>query len=209
MKYLNFVNIKQCSQCKDVFSINEFYANSNGVHNVSGECKKCRADYYKNRKHTLEGLTAKIYGSQLGRSRIKGWSRPDYSLYELRQWMICQLNYSDIHNKWVESDCQKMLTPSCDRLDDDKPYTLDNLRLVTWKENKAKGEYDRKHGINNSVSKQVKQLLNGEVINTYYSTMQAMRDTGIQQTNIAHCCRGKRPSAGGFKWEYVDQLINT
>ena len=43
---------------------------------------------------------------------------------------------------------------------------------------------------------------NGNIICTYPSIAEASRDTGILQTHISRCARGKRPSAGGYKWEY-------
>ena len=43
----------------------------------------------------------------------------------------------------------------CYRQDDYKPYKLDNLRLVTWKENLDKCNQDKRNGINNKLSKSV------------------------------------------------------
>ena len=43
------------------------------------------------------------------------------------------------------------------------------------------------------------------IICTYPSIADASRDTGILQTHISRCARGKRPSAGGFKWKYKNE----
>lgn len=43
-----------------------------------------------------------------------------------------------------------------------------------------------------------------EVITTFYSQMEAFRQTGINGANISRCCSGKRKTAGGYKWEYND-----
>ena len=48
---------------------------------------------------------------------------------------------------------------------------------------------------------------NGNIICTYPSIAEASRDTGILQTHISRCARGKRPSAGGYKWKYKDEVI--
>ena len=45
----------------------------------------------------------------------------------------------------------------------------------------------------------------GNIICTYPSIAEASRDTGVLQTHISRCARGKRPSAGGFKWKYKDE----
>ena len=48
----------------------------------------------------------------------------------------------------------------------------------------------------------VKQLdLNGKTINTYSSLENAMLATKVFASNIGHCLKGKRKTAGGFKWE--------
>jgi len=41
-------------------------------------------------------------------------------------------------NYWIENDCIKDLVPSVNRLDDYINYSLDNIELVTWKENNDK-----------------------------------------------------------------------
>lgn len=44
---------------------------------------------------------------------------------------------------------------------------------------------------------------NENYINTYDSILEAERKTGIHNGSIASCCKGKRPTAGGYKWKYV------
>lgn len=46
----------------------------------------------------------------------------------------------------------------------------------------------------------------GNVICTYPSIADASRDTGVLQTHISRCARGKRQSAGGFKWKYKNEV---
>lgn len=42
-----------------------------------------------------------------------------------------------------------------------------------------------------------------EIINTYKSAHEAERQTGIPQTNICSCCRGKLKSAGNYLWHFL------
>jgi hypothetical protein len=38
----------------------------------------------------------------------------------------------------------------------------------------------------------------------YYSVSEAARQIGLSShTHIAQVCRGKRPHAGGYHWEYI------
>jgi hypothetical protein len=48
----------------------------------------------------------------------------------------------------------------------------------------------------------------GKVVARYKSTYDAQRKTGIHQTNISRAVRGKRGSAGGYKWQEVDDVSN-
>ena len=52
-------------------------------------------------------------------------------------------------------------------------------------------------------SKNVLQLSkNGEIINEFWSMMQAYRATGIKQSCISSCCLWKTETAWGYIWKY-------
>jgi hypothetical protein len=51
--------------------------------------------------------------------------------------------FNEIYDKWWENDCNKWLIPSIDHinpLSKGGSFDLDNLRFITWFENKAKGD---------------------------------------------------------------------
>jgi hypothetical protein len=48
-------------------------------------------------------------------------------------------NFKDMHTKWIESNMESSLKPSVDRINPLKPYTKDNIQLMTWGENDRKG----------------------------------------------------------------------
>ena len=108
---------------------------------------------------------------------------------------------------------------------------VENLRWVTYEENNnnplTKKKYSENHrkqnseetkkklseskkgkhcGENNPKSKPVVQIdLNtNEVINTYFGTREAARQTGFNQSNISKCCRGKQKSHKGYKWKFLE-----
>lgn len=60
------------------------------------------------------------------------------------------------------------------------------------------------------MSKTVEQydLKTGDVINTFYSTREAGRQTGFDSSGISKCCRGKQKTAYGFGWRYVEKDIS-
>lgn len=43
----------------------------------------------------------------------------------------------------------------------------------------------------------------GKLVKTWESAKEAHREIGVHSGNIYKVCRGKRPSAGGFKWKYA------
>ena len=44
----------------------------------------------------------------------------------------------------------------------------------------------------------------GEFIKEWQSVNEARRQLGIPSGNICWCCKGKRKTAGGYKWRYKD-----
>lgn len=47
--------------------------------------------------------------------------------------------------------------------------------------------------------------LDGELINTFKSSMDAQRKTGAAQSNITNCIRGKAKTCIGYIWKYANQ----
>jgi len=52
----------------------------------------------------------------------------------------------------------------------------------------------------------IQSSLCGEVIKQYPSAKQAERETGIFNGNIIACCKGKKPTMGGYKWSYASGI---
>ena len=193
--------MKKCIKCKELLS-ESLFSTKNGGKYLSSYCKNCHASYSIERNRTLEGLIVKIYGAQKATSKIRCHDLPTYTTSELREWMLIQPIYHELHSKWVESGYDKMKVPSVDRLDDYKGYTLSNIQLMTWEENKRKGHDDRKNGINNKKNKSVSQYsLDETFIQEFHSMNEAARQTGVNQGNISACINGKLKHAGGFIWK--------
>jgi len=144
---------------------------------------------------TRNGLIAKIYGAQKYNSKRRGHIPPNYTKLELRVWVLSQPNFEQLYSDWVASDYDKMMIPSCDREDDDLPYTLDTLTLMTWEENDDKGRVAKKKYV-------IQYTLDDILIKKYSSQKEAENKSGVSRSNISKCCRGKRKQAGGFKWKY-------
>ncbi len=61
------------------------------------------------------------------------------------------------------------------------------------------------NGAPHGLSKRVCQIdrESNSIIDTFPSSMEAERVTGVANQSISKCCTGKRNTAGGYKWEYV------
>lgn len=51
----------------------------------------------------------------------------------------------------------------------------------------------------------VQKGVNGGVVNVFRSLAQAEEYTGVSKANISACCRRRRPTAGGYAWEFVER----
>lgn len=59
--------------------------------------------------------------------------------------------------------------------------------------------------IKHKITRQIKQLtLDGELIAVFDSSKHAEKETNVVYNNILQVCRNERKTAGGYKWQYVE-----
>lgn len=151
------------------------------------------------------GLICVIYNNEKIRSKNKGWPAPAYDLNTLRRWVLSQDSFHVLYDQWVASGYDLDLKPSIDRLDNYKPYSLDNIQVVTWKDNNDRGTNDQIIGVNTKNCDAIAQLdREGNPIKEFHSIRSAGRETGIDSGNINLVCNGKRLTAGGYKWKKIN-----
>jgi len=199
---------KECTKCLVVKPFSEFYKHSGRNDGMHYDCKSCGKEQESIYHKTKKGLVSRIYRDQRAHSRARQHYAPPYSLDELRKWCFSQPLFHKLYDKWVESGYDKMRRPSCDRTDDSLGYSLDRLGVMTWKENSDKADRDTINGILKRSTKPVIQMsVSGRFIKEWYSQSHAFRTTGVMQTDISSCCRGRRKTAGGFKWCYATNEV--
>lgn len=85
-------------------------------------------------------------------------------------------------------------------LDENKQNNcVDNLEWVTPKENANYGTRNERVGKALSIT-----VCCVELDKVFYGAREAARQTGVDQSSIIKCCKGKAKTAGGFHWRYQD-----
>lgn len=103
--------------------------------------------------------------------------------------------------------------PQVDHIDDNKENNrVENLQWITNEDNRKKAwltgaitlEKNYKRGKDNCHARIVNQYdLNGNFIKKWYCIKDIQDKLGFDNRNISACCRKKRPTAYGYKWEYL------
>ena len=144
---------------------------------------------------TKEGVTTKIYGSQVSHSKANGRPLPTYTSKWFRQWLFNNPEFHRLFDMWVISGYDIWLKPSVDRKDEALGYTEYNIELVQWQDNHLKEAIRQ--------SKEVIQLdIDGTFIAEYKSISEASKQTKIPSGNISKVCHLKRKTTAGFRWKF-------
>ena len=193
-----------CNQLKCTTNFSNDKKNEDGLNNYCKDCRKIKSDIYN---RTKEGVVSKIYSKQKDKSKSRGHIQPNYSKDELQTWIFSHRLFHELFKQWEESNYSTNLKPSIDRIDDSYGYSLDNIQLMSWQDNRTKSHQDIKNGKlehGNKPRKAVTQMtLDGEIIAEYISVKDASRKTNIPSSTISLVCNGKQNKAGGFKWKFL------
>lgn len=155
-------------------------------------CRECKRDIARS---YLNKMTL-MYNTQVQNSKKRRHPPPNYTESDFRDWCI-RNGYKRMYENWEKSKYNRWMAPSADRLDDDKPYTLDNLQLVTWEHNSKRG--------NISHSEPIKQYrLDGEFVTDWISASKASKVLQLSRSQITATCNGRKLRAGDFQFRYKD-----
>jgi len=203
---MNNPQTKICTKCNIEKELSEFYYR-NDTNKYKNACKECvKTKSYKNKK-TKQGVITDIYGKQKANSRERGHPQPSYSNKQLSEWLLKDWLFNLLYNNWANCGYKEKLKPSVDRLDDKKHYTLDNIQIMTWEENRKKACFHKRIGLLGTSSKRKPVAMytkEKKFIKSFMSTIEASRQTGVQRKSISMVCRGKFKFAGGFVWKYIE-----
>jgi len=195
--------MKLCTKCKKVKALRYFCKDNASKDGKFYWCKECSYSHQQKAGRTKRGLVYSIYYGQTGSSKTRGHNPPRYTKQILYKWVTKQKHFNNLYTQWEKGGYSRWDRPSVDRLDDGKGYSLDNIRLTTWRQNKQKEHEDLKSGKIISTHTGVRRsTLKGKKIDEFISQNEAERQTGIRQAYISRVCTGERKSAGGYKWNF-------
>lgn len=84
---------------------------------------------------TKKEKITQLYTSQRRNSSLRGHGKPQYSIKELREWMLSQDLFHSLFKTWEENNFSRRLAPSIDRINPDIGYCFSNIQLMTWGDN--------------------------------------------------------------------------
>lgn len=206
--------MKICRDCNQSLPYTAFSIKTSCKDGYNVRCKRCHTIRYK--KGSLERIVKKIYNTQISNSIKRNHSPPEYSLPELIDWVYKQPNWDELYQAYKDSDYDRMSAPSIDRLDSLKPYTFDNIRLVSWRENQQQSADDKVYARDTRILKPVRALNpDGTLYKEYHSLNAAARAMKVSSLyGISSVANGVPVKDGkgyyytpktykGYKWEWV------
>lgn len=149
-------------------------------------------------RESVKGVLTNIYDHLRRRNRDKFGEELPFSLVEFQKRYEKDKKFVKLYTCWKESEYQYYKKPSIDRKNPDKPYSFENMEIMTWEENRRKGEKERSR-ITTSVSM---FSIDGEHIADFKSIKEAVAKTGLNQSGITSCCTGRYRSTGGYVFKY-------
>ena len=166
--------------------------------------------YDQTHKGDLHYWVTKQYGRMKRDEKNKFSSELSFTRNQFNDWILS--NYKEkilsLLQNYKDSNYNKNLCPSIDRIDDYRDYTFDNMQLLTWEENNDKGRASKKNKeqcgtmAKNYWSKPILQYdSNMNFIAKFASTREAGRILGYDNSGIARACRLHKLYKG-YRWEY-------
>jgi len=117
------------------------------------ECSKKHKEACKKYEKTPKGFLMRLYRNM--KSRVEGIQKIKFHLYkgksilnkdEFYIWATGSSKFKLLFKDYEDSNYDRKLAPSVDRINSDKGYNLNNMEFVTMSENSRRGSLSRWNG---------------------------------------------------------------
>lgn len=148
--------MKLCNTCKQRKEYSDYYKDSRGREGLYASCKSCHQKFKKKRRLKTRLREAE---TPLDVARIKMYclrgrinSLPGYknvkcllSMQDMEDYIATHWDeYMKLFSAYKDSGFKRGLAPSIDRIDPSKDYSLDNIQIITNRENAAKDKFGKR-----------------------------------------------------------------
>ncbi len=142
MDAITEVPVKQCSHCKQTLPITLFTKNISVLSGYGGHCKPCH-----NAKNRLRHDSRKSHADYKASSLLRAAKERHPEVTITKEWIVEKIlngtcEVSGIEFEGLVQKPARPFTPSLDRIDPAKGYHPDNVQVVCWIYNRAKGIQD-------------------------------------------------------------------
>lgn len=149
------MSIQKCTKCR----INE--------RKYHGSCRECYNESQRQRRKnngnlsiiryekTKKGFIVRLYRNM--KSRITGVQKGKYHLYQNKEllnkedfyeWSLNNTIFNKLFKEWENSNYNRKLTPSVDRVNSSIGYIIHNMEWVTHSENSRRGNQEKNRRYN-------------------------------------------------------------
>ncbi len=159
-----------------------------------------------------EKLAAGLFNGMQRRSKRRDHPL-DMKALDFVLWAMRQAGFVDNCDKWFEAGkpAYSKLKPSCNRLDDDEPYSFENIEMITWGDHLKHTASSRYYGTGkNSSNHRAVEVIDslGNVVHTAKGPTYALRFANPKTNNngssskISNICNGVGSSKTLYGYTY-------
>ncbi len=148
---------------------------------------------------TAKGVLTNLYSKMKERAKNKNIESPDFTLVEFQNLFLGNKIFIRLYKEWVKNNYNKVYKPSVDRINRKYGYTLNNIHIISWRDNRFKQSMERR-----SRKGKVLQILNNKIIKVWSSQREAYKKLNLSQSMLSGALTGKYKQAYGYTWKYLN-----